>query len=29
MWLDTGYSPGARFCFTLPVLPENEDADDR
>jgi len=29
MWLDTGYSPGARFCFTLPVLPENEDADAR
>jgi light-regulated signal transduction histidine kinase (bacteriophytochrome) len=21
-------SPGARFSFTLPVLPENEDADD-
>ena len=29
MWLDTGHSAGARFCFTLPVLPENEDADDR
>jgi signal transduction histidine kinase len=29
MWLDTGYSPGARFCFTLPVTPEDEEADDR
>jgi signal transduction histidine kinase len=29
MWLDTGHSPGTRFCFTLPVLPENEDTDGR
>jgi light-regulated signal transduction histidine kinase (bacteriophytochrome) len=30
MWLDTGHSPGARFCFTLPVPPESEDdADER
>ena len=29
MWLDTGHSPGARFCFTLPIPPESEDADDR
>jgi signal transduction histidine kinase len=29
MWLDTEHSRGARFCFTLPVLPEDEDADDR
>jgi signal transduction histidine kinase len=29
MWLDTGYSPGARFCFTLPITPEGEEADDR
>jgi signal transduction histidine kinase len=29
MWLDTGHAPGARFCFTLPIPPESEDADDR
>jgi light-regulated signal transduction histidine kinase (bacteriophytochrome) len=30
MWLDTGHSPGSRFCFTLPIPPESEDdADDR
>jgi len=29
MWLDTEHSQGARFCFTLPVLPKDEDADDR
>jgi signal transduction histidine kinase len=29
MWLDTRHSPGARFCFALPVPPESEDADDR
>jgi signal transduction histidine kinase len=23
MWLDAGHSPGARFCFTLPALPED------
>ena len=27
MWLDTGHTPGARFCFTLPALPEEKDAD--
>jgi signal transduction histidine kinase len=37
MWLDTGHSPGTRFCFTLPADPadpadpagERADADDR
>jgi signal transduction histidine kinase len=28
MWLDTGHTPGARFCFTLPIEPEEEEADD-
>jgi signal transduction histidine kinase len=29
IWLDTTVQAGARFCFTLPVLPEdNEDSDD-
>jgi signal transduction histidine kinase len=28
MWLDSGHSPGARLCFTLPAVPEHEDADD-
>jgi signal transduction histidine kinase len=28
MWLDSAHSPGARFCFTLPVVPEDEGADD-
>jgi signal transduction histidine kinase len=34
IWLDTGHSPGARFCFTLPALPDDpagsggKDADD-
>jgi signal transduction histidine kinase len=27
MWLDSAHSPGARFCFTLPAMPEDEDAD--
>jgi signal transduction histidine kinase len=27
VWLDTTISTGARFCFTLPALAENEDAD--
>jgi signal transduction histidine kinase len=34
MWLDTGHSPGARFCFTLPADPatdpgREQDADSR
>ena len=29
MWLDTRHAPGSRFCFTLPIPPESEDADDR
>ncbi len=33
IWLDTTVTTGARFCFTLPVLPsddeENHDDDDR
>ncbi|HVV23412.1 MAG TPA: ATP-binding protein, partial [Pseudonocardiaceae bacterium] len=29
IWLDTTVDTGARFCFTLPVLPEdNEDSDE-
>jgi light-regulated signal transduction histidine kinase (bacteriophytochrome) len=27
VWLDTTVTRGARFCFTLPTLAENEDAD--
>jgi signal transduction histidine kinase len=30
IWLDTSVQAGARFCFTLPALPEEDDgADDR
>ena len=28
IWLDTTVTAGARFWFTLPVLPEDENADD-
>jgi len=28
IWLDTEATSGARFCFTLPMLPTDEDADD-
>jgi signal transduction histidine kinase len=28
VWLDTTITAGARFWFTLPALPEEEDADD-
>ena len=28
IWLDTEVTSGARFCFTLPMLPKDEDADD-
>jgi signal transduction histidine kinase len=28
IWLDQTATSGARFCFTLPVLPGDEDADD-
>jgi signal transduction histidine kinase len=28
VWLDTAATAGARFWFTLPALPEEEDADD-
>ncbi|HEY6279359.1 MAG TPA: ATP-binding protein [Streptosporangiaceae bacterium] len=28
IWLDTTAPAGARFCFTLPVLPEDKDTDD-
>ena len=28
IWLDTEVTSGARFCFTLPMLPTDEDADD-
>src|SRR5215470_14576978 len=28
IWLDTAVASGARFCFTLPVRPEDADADD-
>ena len=28
VWLDTTVTAGARFWFTLPALPEEEDADD-
>jgi signal transduction histidine kinase len=28
IWLDTTVTSGARFCFTLPVRPEDKDADD-
>jgi light-regulated signal transduction histidine kinase (bacteriophytochrome) len=27
MWLDTGHSAGTRFCFTLPVLDEEEEKE--
>ena len=27
IWLDTAVTPGARFCFTLPVRPGDADAD--
>jgi len=29
IWLDTGYGPGARFCFTLPKVPTEEPEDER
>jgi signal transduction histidine kinase len=29
IWLDTGYGPGARFCFSLPKVPTEEPADER
>jgi signal transduction histidine kinase len=25
IWLDTGYTGGAKFCFTLPALPDDKD----
>jgi light-regulated signal transduction histidine kinase (bacteriophytochrome) len=25
IWLDTGYQDGARFCFTLPVTPADDE----
>jgi signal transduction histidine kinase len=28
IWLDTTITSGARFCFTLPVRPEDADVDD-
>ena len=28
IWLDETTTSGTRFCFTLPVLPEDESADD-
>jgi signal transduction histidine kinase len=28
IWLDTEVTSGARFYFTLPMLPTDEDADD-
>ncbi|HEX3788943.1 MAG TPA: ATP-binding protein [Pseudonocardiaceae bacterium] len=28
IWLDTTVTSGSRFCFTLPALPEEEEADD-
>jgi signal transduction histidine kinase len=28
IWLDTEFTSGTRFCFTLPMLPEDADADD-
>jgi light-regulated signal transduction histidine kinase (bacteriophytochrome) len=28
MWLDTEYSPGTRFCFTLPILDQEKETDD-
>jgi signal transduction histidine kinase len=28
IWLDTEVTAGSRFCFTLPMLPKDEDADD-
>ncbi len=28
IWLDAEVTSGARFCFTLPMLPKDEDADD-
>ena len=28
IWLDTEFTSGTRFCFTLPMLPEDENADD-
>jgi signal transduction histidine kinase len=28
IWLDTTVTSGARFCFTLPMRPEDKDADD-
>ena len=28
IWLDTEVTAGTRFCFTLPMLPTDEDADD-
>jgi light-regulated signal transduction histidine kinase (bacteriophytochrome) len=28
IWLDTTVTTGARFWFTLPALPEDENADD-
>jgi signal transduction histidine kinase len=27
IWLDTGVADGARFCFTLPALPDDEETD--
>jgi signal transduction histidine kinase len=27
IWLDTGVADGARFCFTLPALPDDERTD--
>ena len=26
IWLDTAYQHGARFCFTLPVAPADEES---
>jgi light-regulated signal transduction histidine kinase (bacteriophytochrome) len=28
IWLDTSYADGARFLFTMPMPPEDEETDD-
>jgi signal transduction histidine kinase len=29
IWLDTSVAHGARFCFTVPALPDDEETDDQ
>ncbi len=29
IWLDTRVADGARFCFTVPALPDDEETDDQ